>query len=348
MQSPGPLANGPGARRGASGARRAKLSAIRGQTAAHARAMATLSYAMDSSDSPSPADPPEDSDDQRVPDDRAADALRRAAELQLEAAERAGQALARVGSAGTPGGYERRELVAAAREAGIDEQFVRVALAEIDSEERALVPFDESKDRAVTRWLGTRRRSVSVSRIIQAPVDETWKALVEAAESDDWRLRLRGSSGGHPTAGGVATFNMVRLAQMVKQRGSYNQLCVRMEQLEAWSVQATLSAYGDRTDVTLYLDLRPGALTNLKWAKISTWIGAAGGGGGALAAGLSAGAVAAGAFAALAGLGVAGLSVALWRVSYRHAADRLVALFDELLADVQISTERRALVGDVE
>ncbi|MEM6989140.1 MAG: hypothetical protein AAF721_01545 [Myxococcota bacterium] len=289
----------------------------------------------------------DESGEQHYSEQDVAAALRRAAQLQVEAAERAELAIAGVAEPVASEGYARQDLIEAAKEAGIDGQFVEVALAEIGPGERAVARFDDATERRATRWLGTRRRSVSVSRIIGAPPQEAWKALVAVAEGEQWRLRLTGSSGGHPTRGGVATFTMQRLSEMVALRSSYNPLCYRMEQLEAWAVRSTLRDMSARTEVTFFVDLRSGALVNVRWARATTLLGGITGGGGGLAIGLgvAAGALAGGALAVLGGLGVGGLLAGTWRAMYRHSAEKLVTLLADLLQDVEAQVERHELVG---
>ena len=288
----------------------------------------------------------DDGDDEpTIGESDAAMALRRAAQLQLEAAERAERSAGR-GSELRDDGYQRDELLQAAREAGIEPQFVEVALAELGPQQRALATLDDATERAATRWLGTKRRSVSVSRVIEGSPAEVWSALARVAESEAWGLRLTGSRGGHPVDGGVANFAMMRLTEMVQARRTYTKLCYRMEQLEAWSLRATLRDLGGRTEVTFYVDLRVGVLANLKWARITTWLGSMAGGGAGLGLGLVAGLVAGGAFALVGGIAAAGMVSGSWRWAYRRAADQLSAILDQMLLEVAQRVQRNALVDD--
>lgn len=106
--------------------------------------------------------------DDRTPNlysrDVAARAMRRAARLQVEAAELAERHSAPA-HAEPADGYARDELVAAAREAGIDEEFVSIALAELEgaAQTNALALADEAQENAATRWLGTTQRNVLVT-----------------------------------------------------------------------------------------------------------------------------------------------------------------------------------------
>jgi hypothetical protein len=272
----------------------------------------------------------------------AALALRRAASLQLEAAERAERHLAS-GPGPSGDGYDREDLIAAAREVGIDPSFVSVALAELRTN-AALATLDTATDRAATRWLGTRTRSVSASRRFNRPVEVVWSAIVRVCEGPDFGLRLDGIDGGHPHTGGVARFHMIRLGDMVTRRGSYTPLCFRMEQLEAWDLRMVLRVDGDATEVTMFLDLRSGIGRNLRWARASTGVLGILAGGAALAACLAAGPVIAAGMAVLgAGTGT-GLCLAGWRWSYRSAAANLVGQLDELLAEVDRALRRDAMM----
>jgi hypothetical protein len=138
---------------------------------------------------------------------------------------------------------------------------------------------------------------------------------------------------------------MVRLTEMMQQRRTYTQLCYRMEQLEAWSLRATLRDLGGRTEVTLYVDLREGVLANLKWARITTWLGSMAGGGAGFGLGLVAGLVAGGAFALVGGITAAAVVSGSWRWAYRRAADQLASILDQLLTEADQRVHRNALLS---
>ncbi|MBC8073879.1 MAG: hypothetical protein IAG13_36510, partial [Deltaproteobacteria bacterium] len=214
----------------------------------------------------------------------AALALRRAASLQLEAAERADRRSV-LGPPREAEGYGREDLLAAAREVGIDPSFLRVALAELGPS-NTLASFEPHTDEAATRWLGTRSRSVSVSRRFAKPAPVVWPTLTRVCESPEHGLRFAGVDAGHPLSGGVARFHMIRLSEMMMQRSSYTALCYRMEQLEVFDLRVVLRAEGDATDVTMFVDLRAGVGRNLRWARVSSGVFGTLFGAGALAAGL--------------------------------------------------------------
>lgn len=92
-----------------------------------------------------------------------AHALRRAARLQVEAAEATERRSAPTSADDDPEGHGHRELLEAAREAGIDEEFMTVALAELDGGEgttslalptasRSSPPRAGSAPRSATCW----------------------------------------------------------------------------------------------------------------------------------------------------------------------------------------------------
>ncbi|MCH9688870.1 MAG: hypothetical protein K0V04_45980 [Deltaproteobacteria bacterium] len=273
----------------------------------------------------------------------AARALRRAARLQVEAAERT-ERQSGPGPAGEQDeGLGRRELVEAAREAGIDEEFMAVALAEVDGDgiTTAMAQREDKQDSATTRWLGTTQRNVLVSKVIDGSPAEVWVAIGQIFEAEACGLKLKPLTEGHPTTGGVAHFEMPTLQAMVSSRaGAYTQLCYRMEQLEMRRLGVKLRDLGSRTEVTLYCDLRAGAAINLKWARGCGWVlGLAAGGGGVLV-GATTSILAAAGFGVL-GLvgGIAGV-VAMWRPLYRSALHNLEIQLEALLGDVQAHLQR--------
>lgn len=282
----------------------------------------------------------------RLSEARADAALRRAAQLQAEAAERIErQTLARASEPADARELERDELLAIAREAGIGEEFITLALAEIEPEgdARSLVPLAPVEELAITRWLGSKRRSISISRRYDVPAAELLALVPEVFESDEFRLRFDGHSGGHPLQGGVMTFRMQRLMEMVTQRGAYTQLCYRLEQLEMWSLQVALHDHGRQSELVLYGDLRRGAKANVKAAKWFTGgVGTIGLVGAALLA-ASLGPLAL--LPALAAGGASGAAtMAAYRASYRSALERCIAELDRMLVAVAHRIDRKALL----
>lgn len=281
----------------------------------------------------------------RLSEAHADTALRRAAQLQAEAAERIErQTLARASEPADARELERDELLAIAREAGIAEEFMTLALAEIErSRAASLVPLAPDEERAITRWLGSKRRSISISRRFDMPAAELLALVPEVFESDEFRLRFDGNSGGHPLQGGIMTFRMPRLQEMVTQRGVYTPLCYRLEQLEMWTLQVAVHEQGPQSELVLYGDLRRGAKANVGVAKWFTggasMIGLVGVG--LLAASLGPLAL----LPALAAGGASGAATMLaYRASYRAALARGIEELERLLAALALRGARAALV----
>lgn len=282
----------------------------------------------------------------RLSEARADAALRRAAQLQAEAAERIErQTLARASEPADARELEREELLGIAREAGIAEEFVTLALAESEPSGAAtsLVPLAPEDERAATRWLGSKRRSISISRRYDMPAAELLALVPEVFESDEFRLRFDGQSGGHPLQGGVMTFQMPRLGELVTQRGVYTPLCYRLEQLEMWRLQVALHDHGPQSELVIYGDLRRGAKANVKAAK---WFTGSAGLVGLVGVGLLAGSL--GPLALLPALAAAaaagGATQAAYRGSYRAALERGIEELERLLAAVARRGDRKALL----
>ncbi len=281
-------------------------------------------------------------DDERYTNEQAAAALGRAAQLQLEAAERAEHCTEETAVARRDG-YGRPELVAAAAEVGIDERFVDLALRE----EAAAAGRTQTPDKVLMRWLGTRRQSLSVSRVFDADGATTLEAILRVFASDSVGLELRGSvDSTHPLEGGILEFQMARLGQFVSTHGRYTVLAYRLEQLEMWTLRVTMRAVGERTEVVVQGDLRPGARANVKVARVGGVLGAgAGGAAGAVAmASLGIGALAVLPVAAAGVLGAAGMAFA-YRALYRSVLRKTEAELHDLLGKVAGDLTRAALLA---
>ena len=276
--------------------------------------------------------------DDRISDDRATAALERAAQLQLEAAERIERSATAVAKRE---GYGREELMAAASEAGIEPRFLELALRE-----QALAKQEPSSDSdgALLRWLGTRQRSLSVSRVFDADLTSTVASCCRVFESDKVGLELRGEA--EPMqrdAGGVLEFHMPRLSQVAASTGKYTMLAYRLEQLEMWTLHASFRAVGERTEVVLVGDLRSGAHANLRVARIGGVLG--GGVGVAAGFGLGLTAIAAIPAVALGATGV-GLMALAYRALYRSVLRKTEAELEGVLASVAGDLSRKALLPE--
>jgi hypothetical protein len=277
--------------------------------------------------------------DDRISDERAAAALERAAQLQLEAAERIERSTTAVARRE---GYGKEELQAAAAEVGIEPRFLELALRE-----QALAKEEPSSDSdgALLRWLGTRQRSLSVSRVFDADLSSTVAACCRVFESDKVGFQLRGEAERmQPGGGGVLEFHMPRFNQMAAMSGKYSMVSYRLEQLEMWTLHASFRPVGERTEVVLVGDLRSGAHANLRFARISGAVGGAGLGVGTWAI---SGLAALGALPAVVAGGVGvGLMALGYRALYRSVLRKTEAELDGLLATVGGELSRKALLSE--
>ncbi len=288
-----------------------------------------------------------DDDSPAYSDEQIALALHRAAQLQLEAAAR----IERKPIAALAGDdtklHRRADLVEAAREVGIGEEYVALALAELaPAGQQAVRVLDEHDERRAERWLGSRRHSVSVSHVVDAPPSTVIPIVMEVFESDEFRLKFAGNSGGAPTQGGLLVFEMERLGAMVARHGSYTQLCYRLEQLEAWTLRVAVRSAGERSELVIYADLRHGVVRNVRAAQIITGLfssASAAIAGSMVAA--SAGALLAAFVGAAALVAVVPLSVVGYRALYRAALAAGVRELEKMLAAVSRRLARDALLA---
>ncbi len=281
--------------------------------------------------------------DERISEQRASAALERAAQLQLEAAERVERSAAE-GPVARQDGYGREELVAAASEAGIEPRYVELALRE---QSISPAPRGKDSDGALMRWLGTRRRSMSMSRVFDADLRTTIEACCRVFESEKFGLELQGEAERvEPDQGGVLEFKMPRLSHMAAATGKYTPLAYRLEQLEMWTLHVSFRAIGERTEVVIVGDLRPGAHANLTVARIGGALGGGLGGGAGVAVGTSLGLAAATALPVVV-LGVAGVGAMAmaYRGIYRWVLRKTEAEFDRLLGAVAGDLSRKVLLG---
>jgi hypothetical protein len=237
-----------------------------------------------------------------------------------------------------PDGYRLEHVQAAAREAGISQQFVALALAEVRGSAPAggvVTARDGAavggwQERHSTRFLGTSERSLAVTRRIAAPPAKVLPAIGQVLPQGPFELSLREVVGGHPLDGGVMVFAFPGEMSVLGVGSGINMTWygTRM-QLEAATCQFTLrEAPGapGASELTMYVDLRPGVRRNV---NASAWLSGAFG---SIAGGLGGviGTKTLAALGALGGLGagvaVAGVvalgSVALYRGSYRNAVRR--------------------------
>jgi hypothetical protein len=288
---------------------------------------------------------PQHPGDERLPDDRARAIWKRAARLQADAAERLeerSRTLARRSADALPDGYRVADIEAAAVEAGIAPEFVRLALAEAAGQARRGRQLSRRMDRAATRLLATERRSLEASRIILAPPGDVFEAMQRLLPQHPYRLELRDSIGQDPREGGVLIFGTP------SHIGTSNEFALDMAYADLKELHFVLRPLrdGDREiacEVTVTSDLEHGRRLNLWVGGGVVSAGATGGG-----AALGAIAVAGGVATAVAALPVAagvlvggGLFAAAYRALYRWGIERGVKALDGLLQALDVNARTR-------
>ncbi len=252
-------------------------------------------------------------------------------------------------------GYRLRHVQAAAVEAGISEQFVALALAELPAEksgELARLEGASWQERRAPHILGTQERSCAVKRIIAAPPAKVLQALGLALQQSPWELTLKDPVGGHPLDGGVLVFDLPgMMGTAMAYNMSFTWLGLR-HQLEAKQVQVTLRpapGVQSSTEVTMYTDLRPGVRRNVNAA--SWWAGGSGVAGALIGAGLGA-KLLAGIAAITIGLPALGVGAAAtvgafaaYRLSYRSAVGKAREEMGRALDAVAASVRSQSLFG---
>lgn len=255
-------------------------------------------------------------------------------------------------------GYRLRHVQAAAVEAGISEQFVALALAELPSEKSGEIVKLESatwQERRAAQLLGTRERSCAVTQIVSAPPNRVLQALGLTLQQSPWELTLKEPVGGHPLDGGVLVFDLPGTA--VGMGMAYNMnfawLALR-HQLEAKQVQVTLRpAPGAQssTEVTMYADLRPGVRRNVNAAS---WMAGGAGMFGGVIGGLVGAKLLMGVAAATIGLPAVGLGAVAavaafsgYRIAYRNAVRKAQEEMARSLEAVAASLRSQTLFGTV-
>jgi hypothetical protein len=221
--------------------------------------------------------------------------IERAAKLQAAALQRldtraAPEALRAAGSAphgrvepATPEeGYKLAHVQQAAVEAGISEQYVALALAELRPDPAGVVvmpPTGSWQERQAEALLGTVEKSVSLQRVLRASPRRVLQALGAALPRHPFALQLLRTVGGHPLDGGVLVFRVPKGAGVM--HGTPDSIASQWmgirHQLEAEDLQVMLRPIPGEPEacqVTLFVDLRPGVRRNV---NASTLIGAGAG-----------------------------------------------------------------------
>ncbi len=296
----------------------------------------------------------------------------RAAQLQTEAdtsdertvaASRAQPMTAAValadGTRAPAGMYLVREIVAAARDVGITETHVRVALAEHDALGHDLALAVESINEGVRDHLiGVGARSVRAHRVIPESLATVLERLRTVGASAPWSLEFDTLIGDQPTHGGVLRFSVPMFGSRDDASTSPRSLTrfiYHATRVGLLHVHVTVAPRGidalPGCEVTITGDLRSGerrsigiyrALTtglSVVWAVAGAIVGANAGG--------PAGAVAGFGIGAAAAFGYNKVVAAIARFEHRLAHRVLTAELDALLRRIQRpSDEARAFGPD--
>lgn len=223
---------------------------------------------------------------QAVLSEREAQAVwQRAAQLQAEAASRLESRTKQSAALPAPrgaspdggptSGFRQRDVEAAAIEAGISQQYVAVAIAELQS--AAVVAPSASErggsERLSQLVLGSTRRQASTTQVIHAPAAQVLRAMGQVLQGSKFNLRLAETLGGHPLDGGVLVFDVPDVTGFESQGYAWTWL-----RYQSWvkQVRATIRAVpGDssRCEVTLTADLTTGRPAALMEAGAATAVG---------------------------------------------------------------------------
>lgn len=150
-----------------------------------------------------------------VTEDEASRLWKRAAELQVEASRRVEERSRSLHS--TPGATARlpvgqhlpiADVLSAAREVGIDEEFLETAVSELQQRRAAgELPPPDFIERCASRFFGSPPATLEVSTRIRAPASDVYRILQRLLPGEPYRLRLRGTLGDDPLEDGVLVFD---------------------------------------------------------------------------------------------------------------------------------------------
>jgi predicted Ser/Thr protein kinase len=251
-------------------------------------------------------------------------------------------------------GYRLKHVQEAAVEAGISKQFVALALAEMGPGQKLPVaaPTDDRADRRATILLGTSQRSLSVSRIINGSPARVLREVGTLFQREPFSLQLREIIGGHPLDGGVMVFDLPGSTGLGVTVSTTSKWVNTRQALEARQVQLTLRPVGnDRTEMSMFVDLRSGIKPNAAAAGVLT--GILGGIGGVVgsAIGIKIGGLVLAAVAPPAALGFVALggATAMWyRWLYPRCVDKAAAEMMDALNAVEGSLRSEEVFGGLD
>lgn len=289
-----------------------------------------------------------------ISDQRVHAALRRAAQLQMEAVERMEQqARTRIEtdteSGAAAGGYLREHVEAAAAEAGISPEYLRQALLEQDALGEHAEELAPWVDRMGNRLLGTRQRSLELSRTIDAEPAAVLEAMQRIVPAHPYGMTLVDSVGGLPLEGGVLVFEIPRLSMAsttISSSFSYAATCVDLLQLHV-TLRAVHLEKRVGCEVTFRGDLRTSTRRNV-WAGLGLSsgggvLGAIVGGAAVIAAGAVLPLALAGVAVGAAGMGAA--SAAGYGAIYRYYLKKMIRELETLLKVINTSARTGGAFG---
>ena len=287
-----------------------------------------------------------------TPDERSATASR----AQPTAAKATTVAVAE-GTRAPAGMYLVREIVAAARDAGISDTHVRVALAEHDALGHVLaLAVEAMDDGARDRLIGVGARSVRAQRVIPESVAAVLERLRVAAAAAPWSLEFDALIGDQPAQGGVLRFTVPVMGSHQDASApprSLNRFVYHASRVGLLHVHVTVAPRGTEAlpgcELTITGDLRAGerhlmgvyrVLMNVLAGVVSTAgavLGAEAGGPAGAAAGFGIGVAAA--------FGFNRVVAAIGRWEHRLAHRVLTAELDALLRRVQRPSDESRAFG---
>jgi hypothetical protein len=251
------------------------------------------------------------------------------------------------GTRAPAGMYVIRDIIAAARDAGIAERHIRVALAEHDALGRELaLAVDAMDDGVRERLIGVAARSVQVSRRLPESAATVLERLRRTAGTAPWSLTFDSLIGGPPTQGGVLRFTVPVIGRRPDEQSApraLNRFIYHASRVGLLELHVTVTPLGpdaqSACDVTITGDLRPGERRSIGiYRALMKGLAGVAAVAGAIVGAKAGGPVVA---AAGAGLGVA-LAVgynqivsAIGRGEHRLAHRVLTAELDELLRALQ-------------
>ncbi len=215
----------------------------------------------------------------------------RAAQLQADASRRIRERTAQAEEFATglhaavpTDGYRIGDVEAAGVEAGIAEEFIQLALAELTDDELTLPVVPQGGGSRLERlMLGDVEHSLRVSRVLDARPAAVLEAVGRTLPAAPWNLPFRDTIGGHPLDGGILTFSCpeIGVLQHLEAGLGGNPLRYHLSSLGVRELRVALqSLAGDsqRCEIVVTVDIRPGVGRNARiGAGIGVALGAVGG-----------------------------------------------------------------------